>query len=164
MRRLIVMRHAKSAWDTDAPDDHARPLSDRGRRDAPRVGERLAQMGWFPQHVIASDSVRTTETWEHMASAFSSREVEVVFTRRLYHGGLGAVQNVLEPLERRVRTAMVLGHNPGFEHVVAWLSGEGIRLTTGNAALLLHPASEWKEAVLDSGGWSLEDVLRPKEL
>lgn len=163
MRRLIVMRHAKSAWDTDAEDDHARPLNKRGKRDAPRIAEVLARIGWTPHRVISSDSVRTTQTWNRMVDAFP-REIPIEFTRDLYHAGLGAVQQQVEDLESRVRTVMVLGHNPGFEHVVVWLAGDAVRLTTANAALLTHPADDWKQAIHDAGAWSVQRVLRPKEL
>ena len=63
-RRLIVLRHAKSAWDTDAATDHERPLNKRGRRDALRVAEKIAKLGWQPEQVISSDAERTRETWK----------------------------------------------------------------------------------------------------
>jgi len=72
-RRLMLMRHAKSAWQSQAPSDHERPLNERGRRNAPRVGKRLAELGWVPDHVIGSDSRRTRETWERM-QALMDRE------------------------------------------------------------------------------------------
>ena len=57
-RRLIVMRHAKSSWKNESLRDHERPLNKRGRRDAPRIGEELASLGWVPQRVISSDATR----------------------------------------------------------------------------------------------------------
>ena len=58
-RRLMVMRHAKSSWKSQVPTDHERPLNERGRRDAARVGKRLAELGWVPDFVVSSDSRRT---------------------------------------------------------------------------------------------------------
>ena len=69
-RRIIVMRHAKSSWKSGARDDHARPLNKRGRRDAPRIAARLAELGWVPERVISSDSERTRQTWARMEEAF----------------------------------------------------------------------------------------------
>lgn len=163
MKRLIVMRHAKSAWDTDAATDHERPLASRGRKDAPRVGAELARLDWVPERVISSDSQRTRETWSRVSGSLPGG-VEVSFTRALYHGGVGAVQAALQGLPDAVTTAMVLGHNPGFEHVVAFLTGEGVRMTTANAALLVHDADRWRLAVTSPGGWEIEDLIRPKEL
>ena len=163
-RRLIVMRHAKSAWDTLAPSDHLRPLNARGRRDAPQVARALVLRHWVPEAVISSDAARTRETWEHMEARFDD-PVETTFTPALYHAGLGAVQVAVGRLGGGVRTAMVLGHNPGFEDAVAWLTGVSVRMTTGNAALLVHPGEgDWRAAVTDAGGWEIEGVVRPREL
>jgi len=163
MLRLIVMRHAKSAWDTGARTDHARPLAGRGRRDAPRVAAHLAEIGWVPQRVLSSDSERTRETWARMAPHFDGR-ITVQFTNLLYHGGAGPVRRVLEQLSPSVSTAMVLGHNPGLEIALEWLCGLDVRMTTANAALLTSDAPGWSRAVSAPGGWHLEDVVRPKAL
>jgi phosphohistidine phosphatase len=163
VKRLIVMRHAKSSWDTDAPTDHERPLNQRGRRDAPLVGAELARRGWVPDAVISSDSVRTRETWERIARALPAPG-RVEFTPLLYGGGLGAIQEVLGPLGDAVITALLLGHNPGFEGAVGWLTGEPVALTTANAALLVHPSDHWATAALAQGEWAIEAIVRPKEL
>ena len=122
MRRLIVMRHAKSAWDTDAATDHERPLSERGRRDAPRIGERLGELGWIPDLALVSDALRATETWNRAARTLGML-VPVRYLRALYGAGLGAVQQVLETVPDVADTVLILGHNPGFERVASWLAG-----------------------------------------
>ena len=64
MKRLVVMRHAKSDWSSGASTDHARPLNQRGRREAPITAARLATLGWAPDRVSSSDSQRTREALE----------------------------------------------------------------------------------------------------
>jgi len=123
----------------------------------------LTDIGWVPEWVISSDSQRTRETWARMAQHLDG-DISVQFTGVLYHGGMGAMQQVLERLSPDVTTAMVLGHNPGLEDAVAWLCGIDERMTTANAALLLSDATTWSRAVSAAGGWDLEDVLRPKAL
>ena len=76
-RRLMLMRHAKSAWTSHVPTDHERPLNERGRRDAARVGKRLAKLGWVPDLVVGSDSRRTEETWERMQKRFPRARASV---------------------------------------------------------------------------------------
>lgn len=161
-RRLIIMRHAKSAWDTDAATDHARPLSGRGRRDAPRVAAAIAALGWCPTLALSSDSLRTRQTFEHMRQALGG-EVRVHFTRRLYHAGLDAVQEELENVDDAVRTVMVVGHNPGWEELLQQLCRRDLRMTTANAALLTVETDSWAQA-LSRDTWTLERLLRPKEL
>lgn len=163
LRRLIVMRHAKSAWDTDAETDHERPLNKRGRRDAPRVGHALVTRGWVPDRVLSSDSLRTRETWERMRGAFEPPP-PVRFSRGLYHASIGPVQQHLEAVDDDVETLLVLGHNPGWESVVAFLTGTPTRMKTATAALLHTCAPGWREASQQAAGWSVEDVIYPREL
>ncbi len=160
-RRLMLMRHAKSAWKPLVATDHERPLNQRGRRDAPRVGKRLAKLGWVPDHVVGSDSRRTRETWERMQRHFP--EARVSFTRALYAGGPADLRTEVARLSASVRTVLVLGHNPGWEEAVKALSGREVRMTTANVVLLEGEGATWGKA-LQRGRWSVAGVVRPKEL
>ena len=161
--RLIVMRHAKSDWNSAAMTDHERPLNARGRRDAPRIAERLTELGWTPQKVISSDSRRTTETWERMSANFTTR-IPVNFTNEFYHAGMTAVYEAVQKLDDSVNTVLLLGHNPGWAHVAYQLTGVDVHLTTANAVLMHREAESWSEAIELDGCWTLEEVVRPKEL
>lgn len=161
-RRLIVLRHAKSDQYSDAPTDHDRPLNPRGIRSAPLIGARLAELGWVPQVVVSSDALRTRQTWDKIADALGGSP-EVSFTRSLYLAGPPEVREALAELPDGVETAMVVGHNPGWEEVVFELCGVRVRMTTCNAALLEVEAGSWAEA-LRRHDWRFEAVLRPKEL
>jgi phosphohistidine phosphatase len=163
LRRLIVLRHAKSDWDTDAATDHERPLNKRGRRDAPRVADHMAELGWKPEKVFSSDARRTRETWKRMRKAFDSG-IKAKFTKSLYHTGIGAVREVVASVPDKVETVMVIGHNPGWESVIDTLTGEEVRLTTCNAALLSIEADSWADAISTDAAWNLDRVLRPKDL
>ncbi len=163
LRRLIVLRHAKSAWNSDAPSDHARPLNKRGRRDAPRMAAHLARLGWGPEWVALSDAARTRETWARMKSAFAA-PAQVVITHQLYHAGLDEVCAVLASVSAATTTVMVIGHNPGWAQLASDLSGREVMMTTCNAALLTTEADTWSAALAHLGGWSLTALLRPKEL
>ena len=160
-KRLIIMRHAKSSWTSGAPSDHRRPLNKRGRLAAPRVGARLRELGWVPDLVIASDSQRTRETWQRMQPEFP-HTIEERFSSAFYHGGLREIANACSTLTDDISTLLVLGHNPGWEDAVGDLSGQWIRMTTANAALLQNNARNWAEAM--EADWELFGVLRPKEL
>ena len=163
--KLIVLRHAKSAWDSDAATDHERPLNKRGRRDAPRIAAKLAELGWLPEKVYSSDSVRTRETWDRMKEALSPKgsSPKVKFTNKLYQAGLDAVRKQIGKGENKTKTIMLIGHNPGWEEAVRSLTGNTIRITTCNAVLLSTKSASWSQA-LASEDWKVEDVLRPKEL
>ena len=159
--RLLIMRHAKSSWRSGAEDDHARPLNQRGRRDAPRMGAALVERGWVPERVLCSTAQRTRETWELLAPSFP--DAEVSFHPALYLAGVGAIQEACQPLADDVGTVLVLGHNPGWEQAAAWLAGDDVSMTTANVALLEHDDEPWYDALHDASGWTLHALLRPKE-
>lgn len=160
--RLIVMRHAKSAWDTGAASDHERPLSGRGRKDAPRVAHALAEMDWLPDHVISSDSLRTQQTWARMEASFPRTTAH--FTRQLFHAdGRDALRTLRQLAPDSATTLLVLGHNPGLEELVHLLTRQDIVMTTANAVLLQREADSWHLA-LDGTSWTLVDVIRPRDL
>jgi phosphohistidine phosphatase len=159
MRRVIVVRHAESEPESDGLGDHGRTLHARGRRDAARVGARLRELGWVPQVVVSSDATRTRETWEHMAAALGSAPA-VTFTRDLYLMGIDEIRAVLHDLRAEVDTAMVLGHNPGWEDAVHALCGVRARMMPCAAALLRAPADAWPDVAARSS-WTLDELVRP---
>ena len=164
-RRLILMRHAKSAWNTDAPTDHARPLNKRGRRDAPRVAAALVDAGWTPDWVVSSDSERTRETFARMAPALLDIDAaRVRFDARLYHAGPDELREVLAELPASALTVLTLGHNPGWEEALMWLSGADEVMKTATAAMLVTDAPDWAAATSAPGRFRMEEILYPREL
>lgn len=161
-RRLILMRHAKSSWKSDAPNDHERPLNKRGRRDAKRVARELLARDWVPELVVSSTSERTRETWARMSRVLELEELDVAWEEALYHGDGSDLLERAASWPARVGTVLALGHNPGWEHTLSALIGEPTVMTTGNAALLHGHGESWPLAL--AGSWRLEVLLRPREL
>jgi len=157
--RLVVMRHAKSSWKT-GEQDHSRPLSRRGMKDAPNVAGALVSRDWVPELVLSSDSERTRQTWTHMAPVFG-RDVFIEYRADFYLAGLHNVAERIETVPSDVLTLLVLGHNPGWEEAVYALSGQPIQMTTANAVLLQTEADSWAEAI-HGPVWSMVDVIRPR--
>ncbi|MCB9595871.1 MAG: histidine phosphatase family protein [Sandaracinaceae bacterium] len=161
-RRVVLMRHAKSSWKTGA-SDHERPLNGRGRRDAPRIGAELAERGWVPDHVSSSDSERTRETFARMRDALGF-EGDPDFRHDLYHAGIEAVRGVVGALPDSTRVVLVLGHNPGWEEALAWLTGRDEEMKTGSCALLRVDADTWSDAMDRAAAWQLEALIHPREI
>ncbi len=158
MKRVIIMRHAKSSWKDSSLSDHDRPLNKRGKRDAPRIAKALYELGWIPDLVLSSTSERTRETWHGMEGHISDDEIPVKWLSSFYHGGTSEVLAELAKLDDSVETVLCLGHNPGWEDVVASMSNKPTRMTTANAVLLESESSSWCE------DFAFVDILRPKEL
>ena len=157
------MRHAKSSWKSDAPDDHARPLNKRGQRDAELVAEELQTIGWLPEQVYSSDSERTRQTLELMLKRFRPTP-NIEYLPTLYHGGVQEIREAAAGASAEVATVMVLGHNPGWQHAVYWLSGEHVPMTTANAALLESEGENWCDVLIGEQSWEFVEVIRPKEI
>ncbi|MGF1510459.1 MAG: histidine phosphatase family protein [Myxococcota bacterium] len=157
MNRLILLRHAKSAWDSDAVTDHERPLNPRGRREAPLLGERLRDLGWIPERVVCSDARRARETWSGMARTLGSVP-DLHVCPELYLAGPDEVASTMSRQPKSVSTLMLVGHNPGWEDAVQYLTGQTIALKTASAALI-EGEGPWAD-VDHRGAWSLVDVVR----
>ena len=149
--RLIVMRHAKSSWSDAGSDDHERPLNKRGRRDAPRIAQELHDREWMPDRIRVSTSKRTMETLELMKAISRNSTIDV--EPSLYHSSISTLLQAVEEVEEG-KTTMILSHNPGSEILVHQLSNR-LEVMPTAAAALFEKQQE---------GWTLIDVLRPKEL
>jgi phosphohistidine phosphatase SixA len=154
-RRLIILRHASAALDGGG-SDHKRPLSSLGREQAERIGERLRELGWQPELVLSSDSIRTRETWQLMAEALAAPDVDVRFLRSLYIDGVSGLRDAGSEMDIKLHTVMVLGHNPGWSQLASIMCGTSVSLSSGHGALLSIDAASWDEALLKDGGWQLE--------
>lgn len=112
MKKLILMRHAKSDWSQENLSDHERILNQRGKRDIPLMASILIQKYPNPQLILSSDSVRTTETVEGITK-LGFRHGRVQFTHNLYLASITDIQNELATVPHDVETVLVCAHNPG---------------------------------------------------
>ncbi|WP_329274937.1 SixA phosphatase family protein [Streptomyces sp. NBC_00691] len=119
-RRLLVLRHAKSAWPKGVAD-HDRPLGPRGLRDAPAVGRHLAGAHGLPDLALCSPARRARHTWE-LAAAELDRPVPTRHDPRLYGADGPELLDVLHRVSDEVETLIVVGHNPGLEDLVLLLA------------------------------------------
>lgn len=135
-RRLVLVRHAKS--DQHPPEgvvDHDRPLTARGRRDAPALGRWLAATVGTPELVLCSSAARVLETWHLAAPALATAATATVMPE-LYAASPGTVLSLVRRVGADVRTVLVLGHEPVQSTLTQALAGPGSNLAalTGLAA------------------------------
>jgi phosphohistidine phosphatase len=163
MRVLLILRHAKSSWKSDALGDHERPLNPRGVRDAPRMGALLEEQDLVPDLIISSDAVRARMTAEAVVKT-SGYAAEIVFDPRLYLASPDDIIAVLRSTPSAgARTVMIVGHNPGLEDLVAQLTGEEREFPTAALAAISLPLERWNDLATDSRG-ALLALWRPKDL
>ena len=142
-RRLVLLRHAKSAWPDGVPD-HERPLTDRGRRDATAAGQ------WLRAHVDRLDAVvcspaqRARETWALVAAELTDPP-EAAVDDDVYGAPPDVLADVVEALPDGAATALLIGHNPGMQEVVELLGGKAVEMRTASVAVLTW-TGEWSDA------------------
>lgn len=162
MKQLLLMRHAKSDWSNDRLADHDRPLNQRGRHDAPLMGQLLSREEWTPDLILSSSARRTRETASLVAQACDYAGTPQA-TRDLYLAEPDDYLAVIQGTPPEVQRLLLVGHNPGLEELVAQLSGQHERMPTAAVALFSLPAETWAE-VDEAMTGELVGVFRPKEV
>ncbi len=167
MKRLYVLRHAKSAWDDPTLRDRDRPLAPRGRKAAKRMGKWARKHDVRPQLVVCSSAVRARETLHRML--YYLGEPEVWFEVTLYAASAETLLARVHALPAEVDEAMVVGHNPGVMELVLLLAGPGrlrdraaANVPTGALAVLELDVGAWGDAA--PGAASLTRFVVPREL
>ena len=166
--RLIIMRHAKSDWNTGAGKDFNRPLSFRGEQDAPKMGDWLRQQQFTPQYVISSPALRARQTCLAIVRELDMGEENVIWEDGIYEAGIKDLCSIIDEYANGINTLMMIGHNPGLEGLLYHLSQDkppcndsGKVLTTAAIAVL-----NYGDKVISSkrAGSRLETFIRPREL
>lgn len=162
MKTLLILRHAKSSWDDPALPDHDRPLTERGKEDAKRIGVLLSELGLVPDLIVSSTAKRACKTASKVAKACEyAGEVEV--TSRLYHAYPSQFIEVLREVGNERATVLVVAHNPGLEELVRHLTGQAEPMPTAALAQISLDIDSWQSLSVPPGG-KLVGVWRPKEL
>jgi len=170
MRRLMLLRHAKSDRSIPGARDRDRVLNARGREAAPRVGAYMASHGLVPDLVICSTAARTRETWELAAAALGSGP-KLVHDERVYQNDPDVLLRLVASTDADVQTLLLVGHNPSFqilaEHLTA--SGHGDarqrlreKFPTAALAVIDFATDEWPSLHAHSG--RLDRLITPRML
>lgn len=169
MKRLILMRHAKTeAW-VHGVDDFARALLPTGHDAAFRMAAMLSEKPWTPDHILVSSARRTRETCKYMTDVFHAAKVTV--WEDLYLAGERGIRELISSKDD-AETLMVIGHNPGLHDLALTLTREhgtkdhqaaitlSAKMPTGAAAIF--DADE--DGSFDRSRFALSAFIRPKDL
>ena len=169
MKRLILMRHAKTeAW-TVGVDDHGRALTPGGHEAAASMAAILVDEGWIPDRAVLSTSRRTRETWSHLSKAMP--DCSHVIEGDLYLAGERGISDVICDHDG-VKTLLIIGHNPGLHDLCLQIMREAGssdhqsamrlagKLPTG--AIALFEAEE--DGAFIPSQFRLKNFIRPKDV
>jgi phosphohistidine phosphatase len=149
MKRLILMRHAEAGWHINM-DDHERPLSASGIRDAKKIGSWLKEKAYMPDEVISSTSVRTRETLSYLLL-----DCPQIFERSLYLADADQMKSTLQTLLSE--TVILLAHNPGITELAYDLMNHEEKhenfmdFPAASTLVIDFKADRWSEVKSDSG-------------
>ena len=161
MKTLLLLRHAKSSWDDAGLKDFDRPLNKRGLESAPLMGKAMRRRKLQPDLIISSPAVRAKETTQLVRDA-AGLTPKVNYEEGIYEASTQRLLDLVSRIDDSVGTAMMVGHNPGFEELVAILTGETKRMPTAALALIELNIEKWSE--VSSGTGTLKWLIKPKDL
>jgi phosphohistidine phosphatase len=165
MRRLIVMRHAKSSWADPGQRDLDRPLSKRGRRAADGLGGWLKAKGYRPGQALVSTARRAQETWARVVAVAGAAPTSYV--PEIYHAAPETLLAVLRAAPD-ADCVLLLGHQPGIGEFARRLlaevpaDGDFAKFPTGATAVIDFTADGWSE--VGWGGGRLADFVVPRRI
>ncbi len=162
MKTVILLRHAKSSWDSPASSDFQRPLNSRGIRDAPRIGAWIAEQGIKPDWVLCSAATRAQETLARLQTTLDLG-VNITITDHLYLAPPTTVVELLSQADDSAKCSLVIAHNPGMEGLLWGLCGTDNSMPTCALAVIELPIDSWLAIDLNCQG-TLQHYITPREL
>lgn len=173
MRRLILLRHAKTETDAPSGKDRDRRLDERGRADAAVMGAWLAAQDLLPDQVLVSTATRTRQTWDIVESRLPSRPAatQVDHLGEMYNASASQLLQAIHDVSAGINRLMLIGHNPGLHELALGLTCRGdsaeccmqiANMPTSALAVIDFPIADWADAGFGSG--KLQHYVSPKSL
>jgi Phosphohistidine phosphatase SixA len=160
MKILYLMRHAKSSWAESNLADFDRPLNDRGQKTAPFMGSVMRKNGYMPDIIISSPAVRASSTARLVKEA-ANIVGELQFDKRIYEAIPQTLNEVAASIDDKYDAAMLVGHNPGIEGFIRFLTGDIESMPTTALAAIELNIEAWDKIGAKTG--RVVKVIRPKD-
>lgn len=171
MKRLTLLRHAKSGWDDPVKRDFDRPLNERGMRAATLMGRFAKDEDMTFDVLVASPAVRVVETLDHFLDSYG-KAIETLWDRRIYLASSAALIDVLHSMPDSADRVLMAGHNPGLEDLILDLVPDDgsnplrdeveEKFPTASLATLEFAVDHWKDAGAKNA--KLVAFVRPRDL
>ena len=174
MKRLLLLRHAKSVPAGADIDDHERDLTARGVDDAPSIGRYISKQNFVPDLALVSSARRAVRTAD-LALAEVKGTGKIEFGDELYLAEPRSLLAAIRKVSDKVETLLVVGHNPGLEQLASQLAREPVtrkerdrfdlveeKFPTAALAVLQFDVNKWREVATKQG--ALIDFVRPRDL
>ncbi|MBS1615216.1 MAG: histidine phosphatase family protein [Bacteroidetes bacterium] len=125
MKRLVLIRHAKSSWANPLQSDFDRKLNERGEHDAPMMGHRIMAAGIVPGHILSSTARRAADTAKLIAQEIGFDAEKIEWCDDLYHCVPAVFEELIQAMNDDLNTLIIIAHNPGISEFAASLDSSG---------------------------------------
>ena len=157
LRKIILLRHAKSSWKDPLLRDFDRPLSKRGVKDTKLMKEHIVSLVMGVDEIYSSPSVRTSQTINQLVPEIS----HVNYLASLYLGDVSVVLSLLESIQTRIKTVMIVGHNPCIQEMMEILWKKPVEKFPTCAAAVFSLKNSWSKTATPIG--NLEKFIKPSD-
>ncbi len=145
MKRLVLIRHAKSSWANPHLKDFDRPLNKRGKRDAPFMADQLKKKGIKPDLIVSSPAKRAKKTAKKIAKGVGYEEDAIVKVSDIYAASTTTLLAVIQNIPEDVNTLFLVGHNYELTDLAEMLTGEGlVNVPTCGIVSINYASSSWE--------------------
>lgn len=164
MKKLLLIRHAKSDWSQGNLADSERTLNERGFKNAKMMAERLVCRGLIPQKVISSPAVRAKTTAELFCQTFEIPPTEIQYKEQVYEATSSVLMQVVNTIDDQYDFVALFGHNPGITNFIVNLCNSDIyNLPTCGMVLISFPFESWELISYETGFEKLYDYPKNKQ-
>ncbi|HEY9117087.1 MAG TPA: histidine phosphatase family protein [Roseivirga sp.] len=152
MKRLLIVRHAKSSWEFSQLSDFERPLNARGVQDVPDMAQRFQSLGIIPDLIISSPANRALTTAQGFAQILGVSSKEIVLDEDHYHASSDTLRSLIREFPNEHECIMIFGHNPGLTYLINELSDLKLdNLPTCGVCGIEFQIDNWKVVKKGSG-------------
>lgn len=159
-KKLYLVRHAKSDWSNGGLSDFDRPLNERGLRNGPFMADRFAEAGKTIDFILTSPANRAITTAGYFKRRLGIRDSQWDTERKIYEADTVRLIGIVNRLDDKFETVMLVGHNPGLSSLVQALTGEWVVMSTCSIAEIEIPFDSW--AMVSEGTCNLISFDFPK--
>jgi phosphohistidine phosphatase len=161
MKTLLLLRHAKSSWKDTTLRDFERPLNRRGLKAAPLMGKFMRKRKIAPELIISSPALRARTT-ASLVMESGGLQSELRYDERIYEADVETLLKVVSQIDETAETALLVGHNPGFQELVKALTNEEHEFPTAALALVSLKTDKWSAVQPKTGRLKL--FVTPRSL
>jgi phosphohistidine phosphatase len=167
MKTVYLIRHAKSSWEDESLSDFDRPLNERGKIDAPRMGKRLKEKNFTPDLFLSSPAKRALSTAKRIADAMGFSKEKIRTDQALYHADEDEILNVIRSANDKNDCLVLFGHNPGLTDFVNAMNNDRKRfidnIPTCGVIGFGFQATSWRQIDFGKGELLLFDFPKSKD-